>query len=98
MSEMAGTILHELTHVNWLVDRNIKDGWSNDFGWGACYGWTCATYNAQHSVLPGFDIRNAPANVATNYEYFAYAARAAVTDCSWTGWLGDTFGLGSLSG
>ena len=93
---MAGSVFHELLHVRWLVNANIEDGFSPDFGSGACYGWTCVTYYAQSRNLPGWDPRNLPEVVASNYEYFAYAARAAVKDCTWTGWIGDTFGLGSL--
>ena len=98
MMDMGGAVLHELLHVKWLVNRNIGDGWHPDFGWGAVYDWWSATMNAQNAVLPGFDVRNLPVNVVTNYVYYAFAVRAAATDCSWTTWIGNNFGLGSLSG
>lgn len=59
------------------------------------------TTYARERALPGYDDpRNFPENVATSYEYFAYAARAAEANCTgvgasegWMEWAGSLFGL-----
>jgi len=96
IQDQAGTLLHELIHVRWLVNRDIGDGYSASGEGGECYGWPCVTSYAQNRNLPGFDPRNLPENVASNYEYYAFAVRAAYTDCSWTTYAGSMFGIGTL--
>ena len=98
LTDQAVSVMHELLHVRWLVNRNIGDGWSPQFGQGACYDYNCAVANAQNARLPATDLRNYPVNVMANYQYYAIAVRAATTDCSWTTWAGSMFGMGSLSG
>lgn len=95
IDEMAGSLLHELTHVPWLVGRDVQDGYiSGSAETGYCYDWNCVTQYAQERNLPTFDTRNNPENVATAYQYYALAARAAATDCSWKSYVGSMFGLG----
>lgn len=60
-----------------------------------CYDFACATAFAANRNMPGFDSRNRPEVVATNYEYYAYAVRATSAGCSWTGYAGDSYGLGA---
>lgn len=98
ISEMTGSLMHELLHIRWLVNRVINDGVSSTGEEAQCYNWNCVTNYAQSRKLPTFDPRNYPENVAAAYEYYAYAARAAVTDCSWTTYVGSMFGLGALNG
>ena len=50
--------------------------------------------NAHDRVLPGFKPENLPERVGSTYEYFAYAARAGRTDCSWMDFAGDLYGGG----
>lgn len=54
--------------------------------------------NAHDRVLPGFKQENLPENVGSSYEFFAYAARAARAECSWTEFAGDLYGAGSVGG
>lgn len=86
--DQSGSMLHELLHIKTVVNAQtqIMDGSP------LCYGWSCMTQNAHDRVLPGFPAVNLPENVATNYEYFAYAARAARGDCSWTEYAGHAWG------
>lgn len=94
--DQAGSFLHELLHVHWLVNRVIHDGFTATGDAGDCYNWNCVTYYAQSRNLPGFNSENLPENVASSYLYYAYAVRAAYTDCSWTTYAGSMLGLGAL--
>lgn len=81
-------MLHELLHIKTVVNAQtqILDGSP------PCYVWACLTQNAHDRVLPGFPAVNLPENIATSYQYFASAARAARTDCSWTEYAGHVWG------
>lgn len=57
-----------------------------------CYNWNCMVQNAHDRVLPAFNRANLPEKVAIHYEFFAYSARAARMDCTWTEFAGATFG------
>ena len=63
-----------------------------------CAEWNCIVQNAHDRALPGFKPENLPENVGSNYEYFAYAARAGRTECSWTEFAGDLYGGGIVGG
>lgn len=67
-------------------------------GVAGCWDFACATAFAANRNTPGFDSRNRPEVVATNYEYYAYAARATKAGCSWTGYAGEGYGLGAWFG
>ena len=49
-------------------------------------------------MLPAFNPENLPERVGSSYEYFAYAARAGRTDCSWMEFAGDLYGGGFVGG
>ncbi|KAL8829198.1 MAG: hypothetical protein Q9191_002149 [Dirinaria sp. TL-2023a] len=87
-SDQGGSMLHELLHVTTLshLQPQISDGSP------ACYEWNCMTQNAHDRELPGFPAEKLPENVASNYEYFAYSARASRSDCSWTEYAGNVWG------
>ena len=63
-----------------------------------CSEWNCLVQNAHDRVLPGFKPENLPENVASSYEYFAYAARGGRMGCSWTEFAGDLYGGGFVGG
>lgn len=86
--EMAGTIMHELLHINTLVGSQYQIFDGSPF----CYDWECMTQHAHDRVLPGFPVQNLPENVAVNYQYFAFSVRAARADCSWTEYTGSAYG------
>lgn len=96
MGEIAGGILHNLLHIQWLVNRDIQNGFSFTGIENYCFDWNCVTSNAQSRDLPTFDSRNYPEDVAASYVYYAYAARAAGRDCSWSAYVGSMFGLQTL--
>jgi len=86
--DQGGKMLQELMHVTTQANgaSAIKDGSPE------CYGWACLTQNAHDRVLPTFPNANLPENVATNYEYFAYAVRASRAECTWTDFAGAAWG------
>ena len=99
--DQAGTLIHELSHIPWIANNTfITDGIIPMRGGGVagCYDFACATAFAANRNTPGFDSRNWPEVVATNYEYYAYAVRATTAGCSWTGYAGGTYGLGAWFG
>ena len=81
-------MLHELLHIDTVVNAptRILDGSPR------CYTWGCMTQHAHDRVLPEFPAVNLPENVAANYEYFAYTARAVRSECSWTEYAGHAWG------
>ena len=81
-------MLHELLHVTTLSGGKAQ---IND-GSPACYDWNCLTQHAHDRNLPGFLDSNLPENVASNYEFLAYSARASRSDCSWTEFAGNAWG------
>ena len=87
-SDQGGLMLHELLHVTTLggSKSHVNDGSP------VCYDWNCMTQHAHDRVLPGFLDFNLPENVASNYEYLAYSARASRSDCSWTEFAGNVWG------
>lgn len=93
IEEIAGSILHSLISIQWLVNRDIQNGFSSTGMENDCSEWNCVTSYAQSRNLPLFDSRNYPENVAAAYLNYAFAARAALTDCSWTNYVGSMFGL-----
>ena len=98
--------MHELLHVPWLVGKDIGDGYDRaaETGHGgvgvepATYGYNMVVNNAQSRNLPGREDWLMPENVADNYVYFAYAVRGSQTDCSWSTYAGNLFGLNGFLG
>ena len=87
-SDQGGLMLHELLHVTTTSKGQTQ---IND-GSPTCYDWNCVTQHAHDRVLPDFPAENLPENVATNYEFFAYSARASRSDCTWTEYAGNVWG------
>lgn len=92
MSDQAGGLMHELLHSRALMGQIILDG-SPAGGLLFCYDYFCTSQYAHDRVLPDFPDKNRPEFVAKNYEFYAYAARAKRTDCTWTEYIGSRFGL-----
>jgi len=98
--DQAGTLLHELSHVPWINNNLIvEDGYMMTTAHSGqrqqgCYDYDCATALAAQRGTPGFDARNLPEKVASNYELYAYAARASLAGCSWTDYGGSEYGFG----
>lgn len=98
--DQAGILLHELSHVPWISNQlMVGDGYlittaHNGQRQRGCYDYDCATTLAAQRSSPGFDARNLPEHVASNYELYAYAVRASLAGCSWTDYGGSAYGFG----